>query len=893
LLLAWQQTGQDDTLARTRYEEAKSVAKKALRKDLKESWLRHLEKGGQFRQRGEMGKLWAWAKRMTGDGKLDGSRSRVQPILGRQDRELKTEPDQIVKEWTSHYGKLASEEQGHSKDPAWWRQHRFLMEEKDALTSLDEDVTWNEVRTCLRNMSVGKAAGGDNIPPEWYKAALGGDSMRGGSSPSGMEGSNTLTPVTPMGKALLKLVNQIWGTSYVPKQWRSAMVVSIPKKGDLREMDNYRGISLICVGLKVLSTVIARRISSTAEDEGLLCRSQAGFRSLEECMGQVVALSEIAQRRQLNGERTYACFIDFRKAYDMVPHEALLHKLRLLGIRDGRCYKFIEAVYSSTYMTARVGADLVTPEIQLRRGLRQGCPMSPILFDLFINDILKGCAEDGVSVPGLTEGEKCEGLLFADDLVLVAPNVESLKRNMARVERWAEDWEMEFGVAKCGVMCIGGKDDPDLVAGDWRLQGQVVPRVDQYCYLGWIITEDPGEAGQKVGIKARVEKGRKALMGQAAFFRSQSIPMYYKLMMLRGVIIPTLTYGGELTGMCRERVKSLQTVVDLAIKWACGVRLTTRAVSMVTLWRELGIPPMAARLASLRTRAYLKYASLSTWVSILMTHKACFRKATWMSGSQKWLKAHKYLQNGGCVQETNHLVSRVLEGEWTKMDNVSHSEILRQYHDMGYSETIEYLSKLGTQNPRIQVGLQWVLKMRTGTFWTMDRLNRLGLVEGGKPCLCHGTPGGERQGNPTETLEHLLVECTLWETARAQKLESWIERVRCFPIEGSTPSEAVRPRVLAMARKDIAILLGGRIVGPLSPQIEDRLAPIKATAEFLTEIASERTKSLRRLRGASSETTPRAEARTGMATLTTMGEAGVEAKGVLVSRNLTHPGLTS
>jgi len=94
-------------------------------------------------------------------------------------------------------------------------------------------------------------------------------------------------------------------------------VVSIHKKGDPTDMDNYRGISFMSVPLKLLLIILTYRIAGGLEDEGLLAREQAGFREKEECAGQVAALVEAALRRSGEGQATFAMFVDLTKAYDV------------------------------------------------------------------------------------------------------------------------------------------------------------------------------------------------------------------------------------------------------------------------------------------------------------------------------------------------------------------------------------------------------------------------------------------------------------------------------------------------------------------------------------------------------------------------------------------------
>ena len=152
----------------------------------------------------------------------------------------------------------------------------------------------------------------------------------------------------------------------------------------------------------------------------MLTDVQAGFRPYKRCVGQVAALCETISRwrgkysareenaaqpvprdvdvareenigpapitHQQSPSSVYLCFVDFQKAYDRVPHEALLAKLRYYGV-TGRTYSFIETLYSRSVMQIRVGESLSEP-VELKRGLRQGCPTSPILFSIYINDIL-------------------------------------------------------------------------------------------------------------------------------------------------------------------------------------------------------------------------------------------------------------------------------------------------------------------------------------------------------------------------------------------------------------------------------------------------------------------------------------------------------------------------
>jgi len=153
-------------------------------------------------------------------------------------------------------------------------------------------------------------------------------------------------------------------------------------------------------------------------------------------MSHALTHIEVAQRRSIGGQQpTYVCFIDFQKAFDTVPHEAPFLKMERAGVSE-KCLAFFSALYADSWMRIRLGDGSRTPSIRIRRGLRQGEPASTLLFSIFINDLLNNRRQFVVEVPWIDCGEpgkepshrnRLAGLLFADDVVLLAPARERLR----------------------------------------------------------------------------------------------------------------------------------------------------------------------------------------------------------------------------------------------------------------------------------------------------------------------------------------------------------------------------------------------------------------------------------------------------------------------------------
>ncbi|KAH6568297.1 hypothetical protein BASA60_008708 [Batrachochytrium salamandrivorans] len=359
----------------------------------------------------------------------NSSRSAVVTPLYNSDGVVQYDPTSILRVMQCHYGSLAADITGHSLDLQYWHDRQPIQVSRDTPTIrnsdiLDQDFSWNQIAAALLQMSPRKAPGDDGITTAFYQAAL-------------YMPANTQEGVPPTPFCSCSVEN-----------------------GDPLNPGDKRGIALINVGLKLVCKVLQMRIERFVETNNLLSYEQAGFRKREECVGQVVSLVDIIQRRQNAGLNTHVLFIDIRKAFDTVPVGALLWKLQNMGF-PRRTLAFLKAL--------------------------QGCPLSGLLFNLFINDILDGVAP--ITVPGLSrDTNPIRGLMYADDVAVFADSEQSLLAASTAIEQWANRWEMQFGVAKCGIISFTGHLAPRLDTPlDIRLHGQLVSRVESYKYLGVLI----------------------------------------------------------------------------------------------------------------------------------------------------------------------------------------------------------------------------------------------------------------------------------------------------------------------------------------------------------------------------------------------------------------------
>lgn len=772
-----------------RYELARRNAKKAIRDSMQRSWSNFVRLGAEKLAANQMHEYWLWARRLSGRTRAGGNSGSV--ILDSELNRVVTEPQAVIRAWARHYGSLAADVTGHSRDLALWVERYRDVPEQDALPGMDAAVSWAELNGALTRLSNWKAPGADGIPGEFYKTAA-----QKVDDPE-YDGVN---PSSALGRMLLRVTDRVLRTGQIPDQWQKALVVSIPKKGDPKLMDNYRGISLIPVVLKLATTVAIRRVQRGLEERHWFRKEQAGFRFREECPAHAIALHDIVQRRAAAGHGTYLAFVDMRKAYDTVPHGALLRKLWLAGVR-GRVYQFFEALYWGARMAVltKHGCSDAVPVL---RGVRQGCPASPTIFNVFVNDILDRCEAErlGVAVPGLQS--RVTGLLFADDLVIMAPTRGKLVRMLQLLNEWAEVNEMSFNSAKCGVMGIGKPQWHTKLQRNperWQLGGERIPIVDEYTYLGLVFNPS---LDLKALVEDRVRKGWKAFHTLKPVLASNSIPLVMRLRLIQYCLVPVLSWGSELWGMSGVRCAAVGKVLNAALRSLVRMSERSRLVSPVVLGREVGISPLEARAAGARARAFFKYPTLRTVIAELMANPAgwAVMARTWQSQTRRWLATH-----GPQVVANNlgpHGAAELVRNHvWARIQTQRGGRSTRLYLDQGLDMSTDYIHA-AAQFPQHAVGVHWLTRARVGGVWTGRGFESIRWLPEEFRIQCPFCDGA-REG---ETLVHLLVECSRWVAERVV-LQPLVDEARARLGPGASSGNVA------------TYLLGGRLRRGRGPDI--------------------------------------------------------------------------
>ena len=286
------------------------------------------------------------------------------------------------------------------------------------------DITEEKVLNVLKELKNGKSQGPDQIHPMLLKETK-----------------------QIQSKLLTTIFKKSLEDSTLPSKWKEANVTAIFKVGEKKLAENYRPISLTFVPCKLMEKLIRNALVDQMTQNNLFSKAQHGFISGKSCITQLLEFVEDVSRAIDDGEDVDVIYLDFKKAFNKVPHERLLRKLHGHGIR-GKVYSWIKEFLSNRRQRVVVNGQCLDWK-NVTSGIPQGSVLGPILFVIFINDMPDAIA--------------CCMKLYADDAkVYNRANNLALSRRLQgcviNAEEWALEWDMFFNFGKCKHVHHGSHD---------------------------------------------------------------------------------------------------------------------------------------------------------------------------------------------------------------------------------------------------------------------------------------------------------------------------------------------------------------------------------------------------------------------------------------------------
>ena len=287
---------------------------------------------------------------------------------------------------------------------------------------IEEPFTAEELTAAINSIKVGKAAGPDELASDYIRKLP--QSVRG---------------------ELLKVYNYRWASEWIPQSWREATIIPVLKKGkDPAAVNSFRPISLTSHLGKTMERLVLARMNWWLEQTNAISPLQLGFRkgrsTVDNCLRLSQRVSDCFQQKP--PQRTILTLFDYAKAFDTVLRSGLLLKMIEMGI-PSRYTRWIKAwLVNRKGGGVKVGDSVSRPRV-FRAGLPQGAVLSPVLFVIYLNELL-----------GRFSGDTFVSA-YADDLAIACSNKSKeqaqidMQREVDLVRDWSKEWRLTLAAEKC------------------------------------------------------------------------------------------------------------------------------------------------------------------------------------------------------------------------------------------------------------------------------------------------------------------------------------------------------------------------------------------------------------------------------------------------------------
>ena len=503
------------------------------------------------------GDVRGWYGHLKGGWKLQGKKLGSAQHIRDENGKLLRKLDEIRARWRRYFTSLLS-----TTSAALNRTIIEGLSQKPTALSLGDPPIVSKEKQALRSMVNGKAIGPDELPAELLKL---------GFSDSSHE----------ILLAFHGIIVAVWMTGEVPQEWKDATIKVLHKKRDRTECSNYRGLSLVAHAGKVLLKIVANRPGDFYEEAGIISEEQCGFRPQRSTTDMMFLVRRLQELGGTSNTFLEICFIDLVKAYDSVDRVLLWEVLAHFGVPP-RMIKVIRTFHDG--MRARVPLDDgdFSAWFNVCQGFRQGCMLSPLLFNIFfaaaIIVVLQRFVEDPLIVSDLVylddapKGEdgraRKEGtlemvrravwrMLYADDAGVVSTSPRGLTRMMGVIVVACQEFGLTVSEKKTEAMHLWSH--PHTASNALRIEvaGQRYEQTTEFVYLGGAISES---ADLDIEIKRRIGPAWTSVRKYSSqLYDRRNAQLSLKIGLFKAEVMEAMLYGCPTWTMRSQNFSSLRT----------------------------------------------------------------------------------------------------------------------------------------------------------------------------------------------------------------------------------------------------------------------------------------------------------------------------------------------
>ena len=413
--------------------------------------------------------------------------------------------------------------------------------------------------------------------------------------------------------SLFNLFRKCIELEQLPQEWNKGVIIPIFKKGDRKDLNNYRGITLTSCVSKIFNRIISMHISNYLESMDVLSEVQGGFRTSHRCEDHIFTLKSVAACRLKENKTTHIAFLDFRKAFDSVWRNGLLKSVWLSGIR-GKVWRMIDKLYKKVNGTVKFG-DIDTDFFEINQGVKQGCVLSPVLFSVFINEFKKLLVSHDLGVR--INDNWLGGLFWADDIVLLANNEYEMNKMLELATLFAKEWKLNFNFDKSNILVIGKRTNKEK---HWKLGDSYITEAESYKYLGVIISRNLNDHMQFENVLKKGNRLTAYIKSVIDNFDNFS-RVYYGDILWRTIALPSINFGSDV--WCSVSKSDIDKLERLQLQMARYILKAPMNTPRSALYGELGWMPIKTMHDISRVKYFDRLIKMDScrWPKLLLNAK--------------------------------------------------------------------------------------------------------------------------------------------------------------------------------------------------------------------------------------------------------------------------------
>lgn len=533
---------EDKERLKREYKEKDKEIKRSARRDRREYQEDLLVEAETAARQNDLRTLYKTTKKLS----ETGTTSTVH-VKNKEGKILKNEKE-IIARWLEYFREVYAKKEIEQE-----------LEEEEISEELNLSITeftHEEINNAIKQLKGGKAAGIDNITAELLKADR-----------------ETSTNI------LYILINKIWKEEKVPDEWKKGIIVKIPKKGDHTKCENWRAITLLNVTSKVMTKIMLERMKG--EIDRILRPNQAGFRGNKACTDHISTLRIILEQTLEWQNKIYINFIDFKQAFDRVDRERMWDILRRYGLPSK--YIRVIKIFYENYTAQIMHNGQLTEPINIDSGVRQGCILSPTIFLILVDWIMKKTTRNKTGIRW-NAFSQLEDLEFADDVCLISEKRQHMQKKTEKLSKEAKKIGLSINTKKTKIIKINTEREMGIFVEEEEIES-----VQKFCYLGSILDKN-GRIEEEVN--ARINKAQNAFYMLRKIWGSNELTLATKIRIFNTNVKSILLYASETWKTEKRVIKKTQTFINKCLRKILKIYWPNR-ITNKELWEKTKQEPVA------------------------------------------------------------------------------------------------------------------------------------------------------------------------------------------------------------------------------------------------------------------------------------------------------------